>query len=290
MARATGIVASPRDPAVLPLLVLARALAWYHRHRVQHLERLGNLLLAGRRVVVVGNHALDLIDPLMFVAAVLESYGRIPRFIGHENIVFNMPLLASVARHWRVIPSRAQEEAFDALRRDGFLMLFPGAGSEALRRDYRAEPYRLKWEGRTGFLQLALELDAEIVFVAAVGNDDMYYQSRLPIPGPVLAWLNHGDAARYRGALMQFGLAGPHLLPGLVPLPVRITHVVSPPLSLGNRRLALKDPVRLRALHRRVWKRCQNFLDRAVAAEHATSDPLDRTVRSLMGLLRGMGL
>jgi 1-acyl-sn-glycerol-3-phosphate acyltransferase len=270
--------------------MLARALGWYHRHRVRHLERLGDLLLSGRRVVVVGNHALDLIDPLMFLAALLESYGRIPRFIGHENIVFKTPLLSSIARHWRVIPSRAEKQASDALRRDGFLMLFPGAGSEALRRDYRAEPYRLKWEGRTGFLELALEHDAEVLFVAAVGNDDMYYQSRLPIPRPVLGWFSHGDAERYRGALMQFGLAGPHLLPGLLPLPVRITHVVSSPLSLGDRRLARKDPLRVRALHRRVWKRCQSFLDRAVAAEHATADPLDRAVRSSMSLLRRMGL
>ena len=76
-------------------------------------------------------------------------------------------------------------------------MLFPGAGREAALRSFRTEPCRLDWEGRAGFLRLALDCDAEVVFVATVGSEEMYYQSRLPAP----SLLRHAfSAERYRGA------------------------------------------------------------------------------------------
>src|SRR5205085_11677471 len=122
------------------------------------------------------------------------------------------------------------------------LMRSPGSNTEALRRGYREEPYRLKWADRLGFLRLALAWDADIVFVAAIGSEEMYYQSRLPTPEALIRLVNAGDGSRYRGAPLTFGLFGPHLLPGIFPFPVRITHVVSRPLVLHDRERALADP------------------------------------------------
>ena len=200
------------DPLVRLFLAYARLLARYHGHRVLHLERLGTLLRKGRRVVLVGNHALDVLDPLLFTAALIDRYGRLPHFIGHENLIFRLPGLGAIARRYQMIPSRRMRETAAALRTTGLLMLYPGSGSEAARRSYRDEPYRLKWENRLGFLQLALRYDAEILFVAAVGIDEMYYQSSLKTP----AWiLRRFSAERYEGSRMQFGVLGPHLVPTL---------------------------------------------------------------------------
>jgi 1-acyl-sn-glycerol-3-phosphate acyltransferase len=268
--RWSGVHADPSSLSVAPFLPFATLLRRYHRYRVLHLERLGRLITSGRRVIVVSNHALDMIDPILFIAAVLQRYERIPRFIGHENLVFRIPGLRSVARNWRVIPSRQPEETARAIEQDRFLMLFPGSGTEALMRDYRREPYRLRWESRTGFLRLALEHDAEIVFAATVGNA--------------------GDAARYRGARLQFGMLGPHLLPALLPFPVQLTHVVSEPLDLGERERALHDERAFEELHAHVWSRCQRFLDRAVGRQRGRADWLDRGVRACAGLARTLGL
>jgi hypothetical protein len=285
-----GLELDPRDWLTRALLGSARALARYHRHRVVHLERLGQVLRQGRRVVLVGNHALDVVDPLLFVAAVLERYGRVPRFVGHENGWFRVPLLRAVSARYQVIPSRQPAAAAEALERHGLLMLFPGSNSEAAMRVYRDEPYCLKWQNRLGFLRLALEHDAEILFVAAVGNDELYYQSRLATPAALLAWANAGDAERYRGARLTFGLLGPHLLPGVFPLPVRLTHVVSRPLDLGDRVAAVRDPEVLAALHLRVWEECQNLLDAAVARRHRDADLVDRVVRGGEEVLQQLGL
>jgi 1-acyl-sn-glycerol-3-phosphate acyltransferase len=283
----SGVALDADDWVVRPMLWGARALRRYHAHRVLHLERLGALISRGRRVVLVGNHVLDIVDPLLFVAALLERYGCVPCFIGHENLVFGFPGLREIATRFGMIPSRHMNEASRALRRDGLLMLYPGSGSEAARRSYRDEPYRLKWEKRLGFLRLALRNDADVVFVAAVGIDEMYYQSRLAIPGPLLKLLG---AERYRGSHVQFGLLGPHLLPGIFPLPVQITHVVSPPLDLGDRAAARRQPAALRRLHERLWAECQAFLDAAVERRERKAGWLDRAVRGSELALQRSGL
>jgi hypothetical protein len=148
------------------------------------------------------------------------------------------------------------------------LMLYPGSGSEAARRDYFAEPYSLKWENRFGFLRLALRYDAEIVFVGAVGIDEMYYQSRREIP----PWLlRRFSADRYRGSHLQFGLLGPHLLPTVLPLPVQITHVVSRPFDLGDREAARHSRSALAELQRHIWDQSQSLLTRCTRATHTDS-------------------
>lgn len=287
--RLPGVELARDEWATRGLLVLARTLAAYHRHQVLYLERLLRVLRARRRVVLVGNHALDVVDPLLFVAAVLERYGRVPRFMGHVSWQ-RLPVLRAVSARYGIVPSRSMEEAGRALADDGFLMLFPGGVSEAALRSYRSEPYRLKWENRLGFLRLALEHDADIVFVAAVGNDDMYYQSRLSTPNAVVRVADAGGGGRYRGAYLRFGLAGVHLLPGVFPLPVRLTHVVSRPLELGDRATAKRDPEALVELHRLVWQQCQTFLDDAVADRDRTTDVLDRAVRTGQRLLHRIGI
>jgi hypothetical protein len=105
-----------------------------------------------------------------------------------------------------------------------------------------------------------------------------------------MAFFNAGDTARYHGTPLGFGLLGPHLVPGVLPLPVRITHHVSPPIDLGERTAALRDATTLEALHRRVWRYCQAFLDTAVARRDTDAPLLDRLVRGGERLLQRLGV
>lgn len=267
-------------------LAFAQALERYHRHRVVHIERLGDVLGGGRRVVLVGNHALSVIDPLLFTAAVYRKYGIVPRFIGHGLGWFKTPVLRAISEKYRIIPSRYQSGAANALERDRFLMLFPGGATEAALRDYRREPYRLKWSDRIGFLRLALECDAEIMFVAAVGNDEAYYQSRLEVPRTLLRYFDANGGARYEGTRFPLGAFGTLL----IPLPVQMTHVVSTPLDLGDRRAAREDERALAGLHARIWAECQSFLDEAVESERRRADLADRATRTAQGLLHDLGI
>ena len=101
-----GMSVDPADWLLQGGLGLAQLLARYHRHRVHFVERLAELFERGRRVILVGNHALDVIDPMLLLAAVHRRTGRIPRFIGHENGWFRLPVIRDFSRHFQVIPSR----------------------------------------------------------------------------------------------------------------------------------------------------------------------------------------
>ena len=285
-----GLSMDPADWTLQVGLGLAQLLGRYHRHRIRHFGRLEKLFEHGRRVILVGNHALDIVDPALLLADVYRRTGRLARFIGHENGWFKLPLIRDFSRHFQVIPSRRFEEAVEAVRRDGFLMLYPGGVRESGMRSYRDEPYRLHWEGRKGFLRLALEADADLVFVAAIGNDEAFYQSRLPTPRALLSAVNGGDEERYKGMRLRLGAAGVQVFPGVLPLPVRLTHVFSDALDLGARDRARHVDVAFDQLHTRVWGECQEFLTAAVDRREEDTDFLDRSLRAGQAALHWLGL
>src|SRR5215468_10043106 len=95
---------------------LADALGRYHRHQVVNLGRLRRLLRSDRPVLLVGNHALDIVDPLLLLATIFRKLHRVPRFIGHQNGWFNVPVLREIsARFDRVVANRTRYT--DALNR-----------------------------------------------------------------------------------------------------------------------------------------------------------------------------
>lgn len=258
----------------------------YHRHRIEGLANLTSALAAGP-VVLVGNHCFDLVDPWMFTVAVHRETGHVLRFIAHGNLVFGMPGLRTLAPIWGLVPNRQVEMADAVLRQDRLLMLYPGSGTEAILRSYRREPYCLKWDGKLGFVELAARHRATLLFVACIGIDELYYQTDIATPTRMIAYGNGGDGDYYRGARLQIGAAGPHLLPAVLPLPVRITHVISPPLALPHD-LDPDDRDALARVQVRLWAEAQAFLDAACAAR--ASDVVDRGCRGVMSVLQRVGV
>jgi hypothetical protein len=271
------------------LLRVGDAMRQYHRHHVRGFSHLATALGAGRPVLLIGNHSMDVSDPLLFSTSVYRETGRRLRFIGHEMLFFRLPGLRTLSTLLGAIPSRDLGLARRTLHHDRLLMLYPGAGGEAALRSYRHEPYRLKWHGRLGFVELALREHATLLFVAAVGTDEMYYQTDVALPRRLFDLVGGTYLHEYRGMRLQIGAAGLHILPGIFPLPVRLTHVVSPPLSFEPD----VDPENHRAVEEtqiRLWAQCQEHLDRAVENRERDSDLLDRALRHAMQLLREVGL
>lgn len=285
-ARPEGIRLDPHDLMVRVLLRAAERLARYHRHRVIGLEQLRLAIQRGRRVLLVGNHAFDPADALLLSMRVYRELGCVPHFVGHRAW-FRIPWLREFMARNGVVAAGDAAATSRALRDDRLLMLYPGGNREGGMRSYRAEPYTLHWAGRLGFVRLALEADADLIFIAALGIDEAYYQTRLPVPRMLFGRVLGREYAAMR---LQLGLAGPHLLPGMFPLPVRLTHFLSPPLELGDRAAALRAPDQLAALHELLWKQCQAFLDGVVARREEFSDPLDRWVRAAETLAARAGL
>src|SRR5262249_56169104 len=129
--RVSGALSDVEAWPTRAFLALADVLGRYHRHQVVNLERLRRLLRSDRPVLLVGNHALDIVDPLLLLATILRKLQRVPRFIGHQNGWFNVPVLREISARFQIIPSHRPEEAGAALRRDGVLMPLPGGLPEA---------------------------------------------------------------------------------------------------------------------------------------------------------------
>src|SRR2546430_1032190 len=83
-APAPRMLERPNDWLTRGFLAFSDLLRAYHRHRIWHLERLGDLLTSGRRVILVANHAFNIVDPLLLLSAVFKRYGVMPRSLAHE--------------------------------------------------------------------------------------------------------------------------------------------------------------------------------------------------------------
>lgn len=270
-------------------LRLGDLLRRYHRHRVRGIQHIERALAGARPVLLIGNHCLDVTDSLLLRVAVYRDTGRWLRFVGHEMLFFRFPGLRTLAARFGVVPSRDLDAARRTLAEHRLLMLYPGAGSEASLRSYRREPYRLKWHQRMGFVELALRERATLLFVAGIGIDELYYQTDVTLPGALFDLFDGTYLAEYRGIRMQFGAAGLHVLPGLFPFPVRVTHVVSAPLSLDYD-IDPADPRAVEKTQIRLWAECQEHLDRAVDRRARDSDVVDRLWRGGMRWLQDVGV
>jgi hypothetical protein len=79
-ARAGRVSGAPIDLEAWPtraFLALADVLGRYHRHQVVHLERLRRLLRSDRPVLLVGNHALDIVDPPLLATICRTLHRRV---------------------------------------------------------------------------------------------------------------------------------------------------------------------------------------------------------------------
>jgi 1-acyl-sn-glycerol-3-phosphate acyltransferase len=184
-------------------------------------------------VLLVGNHSGGTLiaDTFVFAHAFYEHFGPERRFhqLAHD-LVFRLPGARASLSRFGTVPA-SPENMKRALRRRAALLVYPGG-------DY--ETYRPTWEsnvvdfgGRQGFVRLALECEAPIVPVVAIGGQETaLFLGR----GRRLAKALQLDRlARVKVLPPQiappFGLTVLDL-PGRIPLPAKITVQVLPPIDL----------------------------------------------------------
>lgn len=237
------------DPALTPAdaetLRRARALleplARYHHFTVEGLEHIPR---EGPCLLVV-HHSFATYDGFLLGGAIWDGTGRLPRGLGDDRI-FQIPRLRDVA--WRIGLVPASPETGERILRAGHVLgVAPGGMWEALRP--RTERRRSRWEGRRGFVRLALRTGAPIVVAACPAADDVYtvYPSRLTdglyrrlhLPVPLL-----------RGV-------GPTLVPRRVTITGHIAApIVPPPYDPAD------EDAQVEALHAEAGRRMAELLSR----------------------------
>jgi 1-acyl-sn-glycerol-3-phosphate acyltransferase len=250
-----------RDPDYirerLPLMWLAASI-WYRGE----VRGLGNVPDDGP-VLLVGNHSGGNMTPdtLVFTLAFATYFGVERAFyqLAH-NLVLSMPGLASLRKFGTVAASPSN--ATKALDAGAALLVYPGGDYEVHRPIW--ERNRVDFDGRKGFIRLALERDVPIVPVVSIGGQETsLFLSR----GERLARLLAFDRL-FRLKVLPISLALPWGLNvgdmlGHIPLPAKITIETLPAINL--REEFGQDPD-LDEVYDQIVRSMQETLD-ALAAE-----------------------
>jgi 1-acyl-sn-glycerol-3-phosphate acyltransferase len=250
-----------RDPdyirETLPRLWLAASL--YFRGEVRGL---GNIPEEGP-VLLVGNHSGGNLTPdtHVFTLAFSAYFGVERRFyqLAH-NLVLSMPGLGMLRKYGTVAAS--PDNARKALASGAALLVYPGGDYEVHRPIWEAN--KVDFDGRKGFIRLALEHDVPMVPVVSIGGQETsLFLSR----GEHLAKLLQLDKL-FRLKVLPISLAIPWGLNvgdmmGHWPLPSKLTIEALPPIHL---REEFGDDPDLDEVYDHVMRVMQETLD-ALAAE-----------------------
>ena len=250
-----------RDPDFirerLPLLWLLATL-WYRGE----VRGLGNVPDDGP-VLLVGNHSGGNMTPdtLVLTLAFSAYFGAERAFyqLAH-NLVLSMPGLGDLRRFGTVAASPAN--ARKALDSGAALLVYPGGDYEVHRPSWQRN--RVDFDGRTGFIRLALEQNVPLVPVVSIGGQETaLFLSR----GESLARAFRLDRM-FRLKVLPVSLALPWGLNvgdmlGHIPLPAKITVEVLPAIDL---RAEFGPDPDVEEVYDRLLRQMQDTLD-ALAAE-----------------------
>jgi len=179
----------PQDDAFLEQA--RRLLGPLYRYHQFSIEGLEHVPATGPALLVV-HHSLATYDGFLLADAIYQGTGRLPRGLGDDRI-FQIPGLRAFARNVGLVP--ASPEAGERLLGDGHILgVAPGGMWESLRP--ATERRQSRWEGRRGFVRLALRCGVPMIFGAVPAADDIFrvYASRLTdriyhrfhLPAPLL--------------------------------------------------------------------------------------------------------
>src|ERR1035437_8702385 len=219
-----------RDPDFirerLPLVWLVASI-WFRGE----VRGLGNIPDSGP-VLLVGNHSGGNMTPdtIVFTLAFNTYFGVERAFyqLAH-NLVLSMPALGSLRKFGTVAASPAN--AHKALESGAALLVYPGGDYEVHRPSWQRN--RVDFDGRKGFIRLALQEDVPIVPVVSIGGQETaVFLSR----GEGLAHLLALDRL-FRLKVLPISLALPWGINigdmlGHIPLPSKITVETLPAIDL----------------------------------------------------------
>ncbi len=219
-----------RDPDYirerLPMLWLLASI-WFRGE----VRGLGNVPESGP-VLLVGNHSGGNMTPdtIVFTLAFNTYFGVERAFyqLAH-NLVLSMPALAGLRKFGTVAASPSN--ASKALSSGAALLVYPGGDYEVHRPSWLR--HKVDFDGRKGFIRLALEQDIPIVPVVSIGGQETaLFLSR----GERLARLLALDKM-FRLKVLPLSVALPWGLNvgdmlGHVPLPAKITIETLPAIDL----------------------------------------------------------
>jgi 1-acyl-sn-glycerol-3-phosphate acyltransferase len=201
----------------------------YFRAEVNGLESLP----AVGGALVVSNHSGGVLTPdvLIFAPAYYDAFGydRPLYILAHYGVLLG-PLGTLFSRAGGIEASR--DNAAQALRSGGVVLVFPGGDYDAFRPTRTANT--IDFHGRTGYVRTALETGVPIVPAVSIGGQEtQLFLAR----GDALAKRLGLHRIRFKALPLTFGVPFglTTVLPPNLPLPAKITMDVLEPIDVAAR-------------------------------------------------------
>ena len=219
----------------------------YFRYEVKGLE---NMPETGR-AMIISNHGILPLDGWFLFYEIMRQTDRWPRGLTDWRI-YKFPYLRQFFMDMGMIVG-SHENGDRLLQNEELIFIMPGGSREAWKSSQFR--YRLLWQGRYGFIRMALRNRCPIVPSANVGTDDTYY---------VLfnGYMTSYRLFRTRKALLPISL--PVGL-GVLPFPAKMTQYVGEPIVLPYPPEAANDPAILAECQNLVKSRVYELIDRGLA-------------------------
>jgi 1-acyl-sn-glycerol-3-phosphate acyltransferase len=246
-----------RDPAFIDKVagVFERTIWPYHRAEVRGLDRMP----AKPGAIYIGNHNgyPYMTEYFLFTSALFARFGMTvyPYTLAHD-VTLKLPLVNQFLTKYGCVRAD-RDNARRVLERGESLAIYPG-GADELMRPHR-ERTRLRFQGRLGYVRLALAYNRPIVPVVAVGG----HSTALILDD--LPWLAELIGARTKIRVaswplmlsIPWGLTLGPIIPPYVPWPSRIIVEVLEPIVL--------PPAPGVSVSEKAWAReCADLVERTI--------------------------
>jgi len=202
--------------------------------------------------MLVANHGLFGLELPCLLSGVYRATGRPLRGLG-DRVLFQTPGVRDLATMLGGV--EGHPAAAEALIREGNLcVVCPGGAREAFAP--ADEKYRLKWDGRVGFVRTTIRAGGALVPLAVIGSDDLYRQlvdGERMLETPLGRLVTSLFGAKYVPPL-YLGL-------GFFPLPVRLEFLIGEPMRLDFPPEAADDERIVAEVHEAFRARLESLLE-----------------------------
>jgi 1-acyl-sn-glycerol-3-phosphate acyltransferase len=182
----------------------------YHRHEVVGMQKIP----AEGSALLVCNHSLATYDISLLMSAIYNDTGRIGRSL-IDRLFYKIPFLGETMELLGSV--KGTQENAEQLLNDGHLVtVAPGGMNESIRSS--ANRYQIRWEGRRGFIRLAIKTGSPLILAACPKADDIFEI----YANPATKWV-------YETLKVPIVLAR-GIGPTPVPKPVKLVHFLSDPI------------------------------------------------------------
>ncbi len=239
----------PSEDAFDPELVRKMLRPGRHLANYFRTELVGTHKLPADGCMCVSNHAILGIDSMALFARVYQNTGRMLRGLADHH-VFKVPVLNSLMIRVGAVDGN-RDNAVRLMKAGHWAICYPGGSLDSFKGP--EDKYKLKWEGRVGYLRCALAAGKPVVPIAGIGIDEAFVAvGKEKVLGRRIFGKKRYDLP------IVVGL-------GLMPVPVKFRFIFGDPIdpeALGLSASDAEGPVeRLVDAHQEIWRRNQELID-----------------------------